>query len=193
MTNLRWKVILVLVLAAIAVYGIYPPNKKIKLGLDLKGGIHMIAEVKIDEALAGYTDRIIENLKSEFTEKGVTVGSMARQSNISFVISSVPLEKQDQAKTILEKYAEWDISSFSNGQVVGTLRQTVISKKSEQAVDQAVRIIRERVDKFGVSEAVVQREGISGGRVLIQLPGVEDTDRVKKLIEGTAKLELKLV
>jgi preprotein translocase subunit SecD len=193
MTNLRWKIILVLVLTAIAIYGIYPPQKKIKLGLDLKGGIHMIAEVKIDEALAGYTDRIIENLKSEFTEKGVTVGSIVRQSNTSFVISGVPLDKQDQAKTILEKYAEWDVSTFSNGQASGTLRQAVISKKGEQAVDQAVRIIRERVDKFGVAEAVVQREGISGGRVLIQLPGVEDTDRVKKLIEGTAKLELKLV
>src|SRR5262249_14889602 len=156
-------------------------------------GIHMIAEVKINEALAGYTDRIIENLKSEFTEKGVTVGNIVRQSNTSFVIQGVPLDKQDQAKTILEKYAEWEISSFNNGQVVGTLRQAVISKKSDQAVEQAVRIIRERVDKFGVAEAVVQREGISGGRVLIQLPGVEDTDRVKKLIEGTAKLELKLV
>lgn len=193
MNNLRWKVILVLALTAIAIYGIYPPNKKIKLGLDLKGGIHMIAEVKIDEALAGYTDRIIENLKTELTEKGATIGNIVRQSNTSFIIQGVPVDKQDQVRTILEKYGEWDISSFSNGQVVATLKPAVIGRKSDQAVEQAVRIIRERVDKFGVAEAVVQREGISGGRILIQLPGVEDTDRVKKLIEGTAKLELKLV
>ena len=193
MTNLRWKIILVLAITAIAIYGIYPINKKIKLGLDLKGGIHLIAEVKINEALASYTDRMIENIKTELKDKGVTPKDVIRQSNTSFAIQGVTGDQQDQVKKIMEKYGEWDLSTFSGDQALATLRQAVVSKKSEQAVDQAVRIIRERVDKFGVAEAVVQREGVSGGRVLIQLPGVEDTDRVKKLIEGTAKLELKLV
>ena len=69
----------------------------------------------------------------------------------------------------------------------------MITSKSEEAVKLALQIIRERVDTFGVSESVVQRQGLTGSRIIVQLPGVEDTDRVKRLIEGTAKLELKLV
>lgn len=193
MENYRWKLVLVVALIAIAIYGIYPPEKKIKLGLDLKGGIHLIAEVKIDEALAGYTDRVIETLKGEFQQKNVTFKEIVRQSNTSFLIQGVTGEGQEQVKKIMEKFGEWTLSSFDGDRAIGTLRAAVVTNKSEQAVEQAVKIIRERVDQFGVAEPVVQREGMTGGRVLIQLPGVEDTDRVKKLIEGTARLELKLV
>jgi preprotein translocase subunit SecD len=193
MKNLQWKILLVLALAAIAIYGIYPPDKKIKLGLDLRGGIHLVAEVKIDEALAGYTDQFIESLRSELQEKKVTTTNMIRQENTSFVIEGVPAEQQAQLKTIMEGHPEWQLSSFSGGKVIGSLRPAVINSRGEEAVKLALQIIRERVDTFGVAEPVVQRQGLTGGRVIIQLPGVEDTDRVKKLIEGTARLELKLV
>ena len=193
MKNLNWKVVLVLVLTAIAIYGIYPPQDKIKLGLDLKGGIHLLAEVKIDEALAGYTDRMIENLKQELQEKQIPVKNIFRQDKTTFVVEGLPADKQENFRKIMEKYPDWDLSSFSGDRVAASLRQAVVNKKSEDAVNLAVNIIRERVNTFGVSEPVVQRQGLTGGRVIIQLPGVEDPDRVKKLIEGTAKLELKLV
>lgn len=193
MKNLQWKVILVLVLTAIAIYGIYPLDKKIKLGLDLKGGIHLVAEVKIEEAIASYTDQFIERLRTEFQEKGVTVGNILRQENATLVIEGIPADKEANVKQIMEAHAEWDFSSISAGRAVGRLRQQFIATRSEDAVKLAIQIIRDRVNHFGVSEAVVQREGITGGRLIIQLPGVEDTDRVKNLIQGTAKLELKLV
>ena len=192
MKNLQWKVLLVLALAAISIYGILPLQKKIKLGLDLKGGIHLVAEVKVDEALAGYTDRFIGTLKSELAKKEVPFTDVIRQTNTSFLVQGVPVAKQDNLKKIVDNYGEWDLS-ISGDRALGSLRQAVINSKSEQAVDQAVRIIRERVNTFGVTEPVVQRQGLSGGRIIIQLPGVEDTDRVKSLIEGTARLELKLV
>jgi preprotein translocase subunit SecD len=193
MKNLQWKLLLVLALTAIGIYGIYPPDKKIKLGLDLKGGIHLVAEVKLDEALAGYTDQVIESLRSEFQEKNVPITNIIRQSNTSFLIEGIKPENEANVKKIMERYGDWELGSFSDGKIAGSLRQAVVQSKSENAVKLALQIIRERVDKFGVSEPVVQRQGLSGGRIIIQLPGVEETDRVKKLIEGTAKLDLKLV
>lgn len=192
MKNLQWKIILVLILAGLAIYGIYPPQEKIRLGLDLKGGVHLVAEVKIDEALAGLTDRMIENLRTEFQEKQVPFQNIIRQERSTFIVEGIPVDKQENLKKILEKYPDWEISTTGN-RAIGSLRQAVIKNKSEEAVELAIRIIRERVNTFGVADPVVQRQGLTGGRVIIQLPGVEDTDRVKKLIEGTARLELKLV
>jgi preprotein translocase subunit SecD len=192
MKNLKWKVIVVIALTALAIWGIYPPQKKIRLGLDLKGGIHLVAEVKIDEALAGYTDRTIENLKADLQSKGVTVTSVIRQGNTSFIISGLQRDQEENLKKIVENYHDWDLS-VTGTQAIASLRPSIIKSKSDQAVEQAVRIIRERVNQYGVTEPLVQREGLSGGRVIIQLPGVEDTERVKSLIEGTARLELKLV
>ncbi|HSP07087.1 MAG TPA: protein translocase subunit SecD [Acidobacteriota bacterium] len=193
MKNLQWKIILVLALTAIAIYGIYPPDKKIKLGLDLKGGIHLVAEVKLEEAVASYTDQFIERLRSELQEKGVTVGNILRQENSSFTIEGIPADKEANVKKIMETHTEWDLSPISGGKAVAKVRQQFIATRAEDAVKLAVQIIRDRVNQFGVSEAIVQREGITGGRLIIQLPGVEDTDRVKSLIQGTAKLDLKLV
>ncbi len=184
--------ILVLILTVIAVYGIYPPDKKIRLGLDLKGGIHLVGEVKIDEALAGYTDRFIDSLGGDLREKGITFTNIIRQSNTTFVIEGLPADKQENFKKAMEAHGEWDVT-ITGDRAAGSMRQSVIQNKSEQAVEQAIKIVRERVNRFGVTEPVVQRQGLTGGRVIIQLPGVEDTDRVKKLIEGTARLELKLV
>lgn len=192
MKNLQWKIILVLVLAGIAIYGIYPPQKKIRLGLDLKGGVHLVAEVKIDEALAGLTDRMIENLRTELQEKQIPFQNIIRQERTTLVIEGIAVDKQENLKKIMEKHPDWEISTTGNS-AIGSLRQAVINRKSEEAVELAIKIIRERVNTFGVTEPVVQRQGLTGGRVIIQLPGVEDTDRVKKLIEGTARLELKLV
>lgn len=193
MQNLKWKIILVLVLTAIAIYGIYPPKEKIKLGLDLKGGVHLVAEVKIDEALQGYTDKTVQNLRNELQSKNITFTNIARQGNTSFMIQGVTPEQQANVKQILDNLGEWQSPSFTGDQALTSLKPEVVSRKSEQAVDQAIRIIRERVDTFGVAEPVVVREGLTGGRIVIQLPGVQDTDRIKNLIQGTAKLELRLV
>ena len=202
MKNLQWKVLLVIALTVIAIYGIYPPKEKIRLGLDLKGGIHLVGEVKIEEALAGYTDRYIEVLRKDLQSKSIPFQTIQRRSNgcsqdhlqlcATFVVTGLPGANQENLRKIIENSGEWDLTVTGNEAAVA-LRQGIINSKVEQAVDMAVRIIRERVNRYGVSEAVVQREGLTGGRILIQLPGVEDTTRIKDLIQGTARLELRLV
>lgn len=192
MKNLQWKVLLVLALTAVAVYGIYPPQERVRLGLDLKGGIHLVAEVKVDEAMAGYTDRFIEILRKDLQEKEVPFQTIQRKTNTTFVVNGLSSEKQENLRKIIDNAGEWDIT-FTGNEALVSLRQAVINTKSEEAVNLAIRIIRERVNRFGVSESVVQRQGLTGARILIQLPGVEDPDRVKDLIKNTARLELRLV
>lgn len=192
MKNLQWKLLLVIALAVIAVYGVYPVHEKVRLGLDLKGGIHLVAEVKVDEAMAGYTDRYIENLRKEMQDKQVPFQTIQRKINTTFVVNGLSQDKQENLKKIIETAGEWDLT-FTGSDALISLRQGVINNKAEEAVNLAIRIIRERVNRFGVSESVVQRQGLTGARILIQLPGVEDTDRVKDLIKNTARLELRLV
>lgn len=193
MKNLRWKWILVTVLTVIAIYGIYPPKDRIRLGLDLKGGVHLVAEVKIDEALAGNTDNVIETLQTQMKEKQIPFTSISRSGTTSFVVEGVTSENRENLRKILDSnFAGWDLH-FTGEKAEGALRAQVIANKSEEAVNLAIKIIRERVNKFGVSEPVVQRQGLSGGRMIIQLPGVEDTQRVKDLIDKAARLELRLV
>ena len=192
MKNLQWKVLLVLALTAIAAYGVWPPEERIRLGLDLKGGIHLLAEVKVDEAMAGYTDRFIEILRRELQDKQVPFSNIIRRTNTTFVVSGTPADKQENLKKIIENFGEWDVTLTAT-EAVGTLRQAAINSKGDEAVNLAIRIIRERVNRFGVTEPIVQRQGLTGSRIIIQLPGVEDTDRVKDLIKNTARLELRLV
>ncbi len=192
MKNLQWKLALVFILAVIGVYGVYPPKERIRLGLDLKGGIHLVAEVKIDEALAGYTDRFIDVLRKDLQKKQVPFKDIIRDSNSTFVVSGLAADKEANLRKIFENYGEWDLT-LSGEKALGKLRPAVITNKSEEALQLAIRIIRERVDRFGVAEHVVQRQGLTGGRVIIQLPGVEDPDRIKDLIKNTARLELRLV
>ncbi len=192
MKNIHWKMLLVVALTAIAAYGVWPPEERIRLGLDLKGGIHLLAEVKVDEAMAGYTDRFIESLRKELQEKQVTFQNIIRRTNTTFVVSGLPAGKQENFKKIIDNRAEWDVT-FTGSEAFCSLRQAVINTKAEEVLELAIQIIRERVNRFGVTEPLVQRQGLTGSRMIIQLPGVEDTDRVKDLIKNTARLELRLV
>src|SRR5438105_336734 len=135
MKDLKWKLILVLVLTAIAIYGIYPPGKKIKLGLDLRGGIHLVSEVKIDEAMAGYTDHTIQNLKTDLQSKGIHVTDIIRQGNTSFVIDGVNPEQQEAARKIIDGYGEWQSVTFTGNRGATSMKPEVISRKADQAVE----------------------------------------------------------
>lgn len=115
--NIKWKVLIIIIVLGVCIFLMYPPKEKIKLGLDLRGGMHLVLEV--------------------------------------------------------------DTAKLPPG------------SKPSDAVDRALEIIRNRVDKFGVSEPVIQRQG--KGRIVVQLPGLKDPQRAKKLIGSTALLEFKLV
>ncbi len=207
--NLRWKLIMILVLMVVCVYYFVSPKEKntplfsrLNLGLDLKGGIHLVLRVVTDDALNQElrqdSDRIAQELKS----KNIPYVVSKKGNGYSVELTGVDPSREREARTYFESTYNQKYSVRS-GVVDGktnfslTLTPSYIRDTRESTVRQALETIRRRVDALGVSEPSLQISGIGSGdvqdRIIVELPGVDDPDRVKGLIENTAQLELRLV
>lgn len=191
--SMGWKVGLILAVIVFSVWMFYPPKDKINLGLDLKGGMHLILEVQTDEAIRIQTDQSVEQLKSSLKKDGIKFEKVKRVGVNKIEIIGTSFDDERIVKDILEDdFRDWRIT-YSSNRIIMALRPNVEMKMRDQSVDQALQTIRNRVDEFGVAEPVIQKEGLSGDRLLVQLPGVDDPARVKSLIKSTAMLEWKHV
>lgn len=170
-----------------------PPKEKIKLGLDLQGGMHLVLQVETDDALRSETDKDIDRLVEELEEEGVQGVAVDRSSDTSFTVSGVPAEKDSFLRDeILDIYLPGWTYDRNGGDLAFEMRPENEKDVRELAVRQAIETIRNRIDAYGVTEPVIHREGLSGNRVVVQLPGVDDPERVKNLIKNTAFLEFRL-
>ena len=169
----------------------------INLGLDLKGGSHLVMRVKTDEYLADLT-RNNENAAlnaAKDAQLPVGDGSIIAQNKTY----QVTLNATDASRTaeIIEAvknkvdFSSWGEPSINGNQITWSLPVAMQKILAEQAVTQAERIIESRINAFGVKEPTLQRHGASdSGQILLQMPGVDDPERVKKLIGETSKLAL---
>lgn len=194
MRTIGWKIILILVVVGVSVALFYPPGEKINLGLDLKGGMHLVFRVQTDEAIKKNTDVVVTRLKTLFNESSIKNEKLARQGINSIEITGTTPEDKEKIIEILEDQIgnDWTYTFSSlDDMVTLNLKPIVEDEMREQTVVQALETIRNRVDEFGVAEPVFQKEG--DDRLLIQLPGVSDKEkkRVMGLIKSTAMLEFK--
>jgi preprotein translocase subunit SecD len=190
--KLMWRWILIGAVAVAAVFYMYPPDQKIHLGLDLKGGIHLVVQVNTIDAVHAEVDDSMERVRASLTEKGFPPIDLKRNdAGDGFVLK--PAANTDDkllTKVIDERLAEYKVS---RGVVItAVLDNKVLTTIKDTAVRQGLETIRNRIDQFGVSEPVITRQGYSE-RIVIQLPGVDDPARVKELIRATAFLEVKPV
>ncbi|MBI3492502.1 MAG: protein translocase subunit SecD [Acidobacteria bacterium] len=210
MSNLRWKVIAILatlvVFAALGVYpivasryGIHSPGwlmeKQLKLGLDLKGGVHLVLRVQTDDALRLETDTETERLREELQTRTIPVTNVTAVSSTQFRVEGVP-PAQDAAfrQAATEVQANFDRSSGTNGTYTFTMKPNIQVNLRDEAVVQARQTIERRVNDLGVTEPSIAQQGSSGGdQILVQLPGVTDVERAKEIIRSTGLLELKIV
>lgn len=191
--SIGWKVGLIALVIVISVVLFYPPKDKITLGLDLKGGMHLILEVQTDEAIRVQTDQSVAQLKNMFTEDSITFEKVVRKGDTGIQVAGILFEDESKIKDILDdSFRDWKYA-IAGGTIDMSLRPNIEMRMREQSVNQALETIRNRVDEFGVSEPVIQKEGLSGDRLLVQLPGVPDPGRAKSLIKSTAMLEWKQV
>jgi len=163
----------------------------IRLGLDLKGGIHLVLQVQTADALKIETDEAMAHLSEQNKEQSLRLGAMNRIGPAGFTAVVNPDTDQDKLQDAVKRFLPgWE---FSRQGTLWTFSLSAPARKnlSEDAVAQAVETIRNRIDQFGVSEPVIAREGEN--RIVVQLPGVDDPRRVKDIIKSTAFLELKLV
>lgn len=193
-SNLRWKVIAILVVVALAVLAFYPPKDKVRLGLDLKGGVHLVLRVQTDDALKLETETTGERLRDEASRQGISVGSVTPIDNRSFRIDGIPGDRDADFRKLADDWAGqvFDRSSNAGGSYTFTLKANQITRLRQEAVAQALQTIERRVNELGVAEPIVAPHG-DGDQILVQLPGVTDVQRAKEIIRSTALLELKLV
>jgi preprotein translocase subunit SecD len=191
--KLMWRWLLIGVVTAAAVFFMWPPDKKIHLGLDLRGGIHLVLQVNTEDAVRAEVDDVMERVRGDLTEKGFAPAIVTRLAEgTGFKVRLAP---ETPAKT-LDKVIDDRLAEFKvdrGVELTATLKPEVTRAIRDMAVRQGLETIRNRIDQFGVAEPVIQRQGIEGNRIVIQLPGVDDPTRVKDLIRATAFLEIKPV
>jgi preprotein translocase subunit SecD len=210
MKNLRWKIITVLaVFAVFFVLGVYPilgkryglplpgwlAAKQLKLGLDLKGGVHLVLRVHTDEALRISTTTTVEQLRENLRTNSITVGSLTVASPTTFTAQGVAQDRDAEFRRVADELvsANYDRSSGVGNSYSFTMKPNIERDMREQTVVQAQETIDRRVNELGVAEPNISRYGQSGDQLLVQLPGVTDVNRAKEIIRSTALLELKLV
>ncbi|MCF8036292.1 MAG: protein translocase subunit SecD [Desulfobacteraceae bacterium] len=203
MKGYTWRLVLVLGVLLAAVICVVPtfrpevwPHKQINLGLDLQGGMHLALEVETEKAVESRIESIRGELRSLLREARIRHGQLRNEGDIGVSLRLLdPADQEKFADLIEEEFAEVEVRSTSTRE--GELYAEIgLTKKRtaeirEQAVKQAVETIRNRIDQFGVNEPDIRVQGQR--RILIQLPGIEDTRRAKELIGRTAQLEFKLI
>ena len=208
--NLRWRVLLIVLVVAGAVAGYvgmgYAHAKKewtgpgspsikdalksaIKLGLDLRGGIHLVLQVNTNDALKAERDDAVETLKNQ--AKDSNLGAVELPTDTSFAVAVGGQTDTTKLDDVVKRFLpDWNVST-AGGKWTFALKDPARRQIEDNAVSQAVETIRNRIDEFGVAEPLIVREGFD--RILVQLPGIDDPKRVKDLIKNTAFLELSLV
>jgi len=201
--NLSWRAVAVIAVIIIAVIYILPtikpslwPHKKINLGLDLQGGMHLALEVDTEKAVESTIERISQELRSLLKKEHIRHINLNRIDGSRISVQLQGEKNIDEFEKLLDKeFKNLRILSKSIQDGILTMLLDLPDKESNQikklATEQALETIRNRIDQFGVSEPDIRRQGEK--RILIQLPGIKDTKRAKALIGRTALLEFKLL
>jgi len=173
------------------------PHKKINLGLDLQGGMHLVLEVQVDKAVEIAIEAKIDDIRRILAKKQITnKGFVKRDDSAILDVRIEGIENTEKFRQILKKdFQELEITSETSVDVITTFALNFITDEADRirkfASDQALETIRNRIDEFGVSEPDIRRQGEN--RILIQLPGIKDTKSAKDLIGKTATLTFRLV
>ncbi|WP_456370634.1 protein translocase subunit SecD [Thermodesulfatator atlanticus] len=172
---------------------VYP--YRLKLGLDLQGGMHLVLQVDVDKAIENALNASVKDLQQVLIRKGIRA-TVAESKNPKEVVLVFPnKDALARAKKIIsDEFSSLKILREEEGKfprLVLTLSEKQVAFIKEHAVDQSLEIIRNRIDQFGVTEPVIVKEGEN--KIVVELPGVKDPERALKLIGQTAQLEFRLV
>lgn len=205
--DLIWKLVLIGAILALAIIFFLPstpifdrmpewwkrnmPDKGIRLGLDLRGGIHLVLEVEGDKAVEASMDLIVDDLKGRLEEKKVAFSSVKRIGN-KIIIAFPTKEFEEEGKKVVgDTYPDLSYESKDKGEMLFILSGREERRIKDSAVEQALETMRNRIDEFGVAEPTIHRQ--AENEIVVQLPGIKDPKRALELIGRTARLEFKLL
>ena len=193
--ELRTKAILYGSFLLACFVSMWPLNEKIKLGLDLRGGMHLIMKVVTDDALRATVSDGVSLASSELSRAGMPGAKVMATDTEAFTVEGIEPARGKDARTTLRDFfrsTEWNLSETATGFAI---KMTDPYKRvlKEQTVQESIRTLERRVNVLGVAEPVITAHGSAGDQILVQLPGVTDVVRAKDMIKRTAQLSLKLV
>lgn len=164
----------------------------LKLGLDLRGGVHFLMEVDMAEAVRKIQDQLRDSVRSELREQRIRYTAVNRDGN-DVIISLRSADDFSAAESFLNnRYPGYDKINDSDANTIRLrMTETKLRETQDYAISQNVTILRNRVNELGVAEPLVQRQGAE--RIVVQLPGVQDTARAKEILGATATLEFRLL
>lgn len=206
--NILYRALLILALTLWAVVSLMPsmvetvpewwssilPSRKIRLGLDLRGGTHLLLSVDMEKALENALDQNAEELRRALREANITGVDVQRVEKSLRVRPSTQEAKNSVEKLLSDQFPILKTEGAptpAEGEIALVFDRREQQRLREYALDQSLETIRNRIDQFGVAEPTVQRQG--GQDILVQLPGIQDTARAKELLKKVAALEFKLV
>jgi preprotein translocase subunit SecD len=169
---------------------------KIRLGLDLKGGIHLVLRVKTDEALVATVDDAVQTSRDQAQRKGIVFSAVERKDPTTFAVTGVePARVKDMRDLLRDLFrgAEWEVREPGEGRFEVGMTDFKVRDIRAATVREAMRTLERRVNQLGVAEPVIAQQGAQGDQILVQLPGVKDPESAKRVIKTTAQLSLKLV
>ena len=165
------------------------------LGLDLRGGVHFLLEVDMQSAVRRAEDRYVADLRSTLREAKIRYQKIGRDGSggITVVLrdSAVLADAVDEIRQTLPGLVIADAKGSADGALRMRLSDNEVEELSQFALEQNITALRNRVDQLGVAEPVIQRQG--DRRIVVQLPGVQDTARAKRILGRTATLEMMMV
>ena len=180
------------------------PHEQINLGLDLRGGSHLLLEVDLNAVMVERLQNLVENIRRDFAKEHIGYTGGLGVTGKKIVVHLREPQQTAQAVDILKALAspisqslfdvgqkDITVTPGSDNTITVELSDAAIQEKAQQAVQQSVEIVRRRIDATGINEPSIQIEGRD--RILVQLPGVGDPERVIRLIGTTAKLTFRMV
>jgi len=207
--NLGWKLGLIaatLIVFLIGIFGIPKElsgkgllaslQERIHLGLDLKGGTHLILQVQVNDAVNVESDNAVERLKADMRVRKINYTEISKPDPVNnpdrIVIKGVPPESSADLRSIVsDRLPEYDLTSGAENAWTLAMKPQTLTELKNRAVTQAIETIRNRIDQLGVTEPIIQEHGLGQYQILVQLPGVDDPGRVKEIMQSTAMLEIR--
>jgi len=207
--TLTWKLVLILAIVVVFTLGIFGIPKdwskqgllsavtdRIHLGLDLKGGTHLILQVQVNDAVNVDSDNVIARLQEDMRTRKINYVEITKPDSVGHpdmvVVKGVaPEQRSDFLSIVNDRLPEYVAAAGAENSYTITMKAQSLADLKSRAVTQAIETIRNRIDALGVNEPVIQEHGLGQYQILVQLPGVDDPARVKEIMQSTAMLEIR--
>jgi preprotein translocase subunit SecD len=210
--SLRTKAIIIAAVVLICIYGVIglPKSKeelvknwndRIKLGLDLRGGSHLVLQIQVQDAFIAEAAQVAERLRDELTKAGITFASVDNTEpktiqdadRVQVNIKGIPSEKTGTMRSIVtERFATWNLNTVSSTDFTLSMKPTEAIELRRRTFERTTNTIEQRINGLGLAESAVVPRGRQDaeGEIMVQLPGIDDPARVKQILQTAAVLEL---